>query len=76
MGGLRWDLWLYGVVSGFIGGGANAIVTGGAAMMVVGDVKKSLIIAGTAFLFSGLTHAAAYLKDHPLPSYGGPEKRH
>lgn len=71
---LNWQPWLYGLVSGFIGGGAGSIGTAFAAMKIdfehfnpgtgFGHLMR---LMGWTFLFSGILTAAAYLTKSPLP---------
>jgi hypothetical protein len=71
---LRWDKWLYGVGSGFVGGGAAAVVSSVTAAMLAPDQfgpAKQLVnfitMAGTTFVANGLLSALFYLKQSPLP---------
>jgi len=67
-----WGDWVSGIVAGFIGGGASAVV-GGLALSFQ-DPKdfsigttKFFNVAGTIFVISGLLNAAMYLKQNPIP---------
>jgi len=64
-------LWLYGLVSGFIGGGATALVSwlgmAGAKSVGVNVPDLNLQAVGIIFLSGGIMAAAAYLKQSPLP---------
>lgn len=70
----EWGLWLYGLLSAFIGGGASALSAGTAVSMI--DPEKFNLVhpgplflaMGITFLSSGLTPFFAYLKQHPLPA--------
>lgn len=71
---LNWELWLYGLVSGFIGGGAGAMGTGFGEMVLdpkhvaeAGGMHHVFALMGVSFLFSGAMTAFAYLKQSPLP---------
>lgn len=71
---LNWAGWLYGLVSGFIGGGAGALGAGFAGVYTdpehfspAGGVHHLLTLMGVTFLISGIITAAAYLKQSPLP---------
>lgn len=69
---LDWENWVYGIVAGFIGGGAGAVVSG-----VVVSLQnpqdyslahpKFYILVGSVFAANGLVTAAAFLKQNPLP---------
>ena len=71
---LNWVPWLYGLISGFVGGGANAIVTGFSSVFLDSSTfnadhpGKLLTLVGVTFFFSGLFSAAMYLKQSPLPT--------
>lgn len=73
MRGLDWATWLYGLVSGFIGGGAGAIGTGfgevvlDPAHVAAQGTHHLFALMGISFLFTGILTAAAYLKQSPLP---------
>jgi hypothetical protein len=73
MGKLDWATWLYGLVSGFIGGGAGAIGTGFGEMVLdskhvaAEGMHHVFALMGISFLFSGVITASAYLKQSPLP---------
>jgi hypothetical protein len=71
---LRWDKWIYGLFSGFIGGGAAAVVSSGVAAVLApdkfspaNDFKNFIVLAGTTFLANGLLNAFFFLKQSPLP---------
>lgn len=71
-GKLDWGQWLYGLFSGFIGGGASAATSG-----FVGNAvdpthfnvrsRDFYILIGANFMASGLLSMFFYLKQHPLP---------
>jgi hypothetical protein len=72
---LNWGAWLYGLISGFIGGGASAL-TSSVVLPAVdskdfnfsgGGFHNLLIVAGTLFLVHGGMTSAAYLSKSPLP---------
>lgn len=74
---LDWAHWLYGLVSGFIGGGASAVTSGLTAIGIdpehfnLGSSPHGLrhvgALIGATFLVSGGISAFAYLKQSPLP---------
>jgi hypothetical protein len=70
--GLAWGQWFYGLMAGFIGGGANAVSSGVAANFLdpndfaMGSTK-GLQLMGLTFLGSGVISAAFYLQKHPVP---------
>ncbi len=71
-GTLDWSNWLYGLFSGFIGGGSNAVVAGITVSTVdphdfaIGS-KKFFIIVVTTFVFNGMLSMFLFLKQQPLP---------
>ena len=72
---LDWGKWAYGLVSGFIGGGAGAVSAGFAGMWTdpehfnpVNGVGHLFTLMGVTYLVSGALTALAYLKQSPLPS--------
>ncbi len=70
---LDWGNWLYGLVAGFIGGGAGAVVTGVTASMLVPDrlaigSSKFFVLIGVVFLAHGCISTMMYLQQHPLPN--------
>lgn len=72
---LNWGQWLYGLVSGFIGGGAGSLGAGFGGMYTDPDhfnpakgFRHLFVLMGVTFLFSGVITAAAYLKQSPLPA--------
>ena len=71
---LNWGVWLYGIVGGFIGGGAGAIGSAFGGIVTDPDhfnpahgVRHLFILMGWTFVFSGAITAAAYLTKSPLP---------
>ena len=72
-GKLDWDNWLYGLFSGFIGGGSTAVVAGITVATVdshdfaVGS-KKFFAVVLTMFVFNGMMSAFLFLKQQPLPA--------
>jgi len=72
---LNWSAWLYGLIGGFVGGGAGAIGAAFGGLMTDPDhfnpsngPHHILVLMGWTFLFSGAITAAAYLSKSPLPS--------
>lgn len=71
---LNWEAWLYGLISGFVGGGAGSIGTAFGVMHVDFDhfnpgsgLHNLLAVMGYAFVSGGVITAAAYLAKSPLP---------
>jgi hypothetical protein len=71
---LDWSHWLYGLIAGFIGGGAGAfgagfggIITDPEHFNAAGGAHHLLVLMGWTFLFSGIITVLAYLKQSPLP---------
>ena len=71
---LDWGKWAYGLVSGFIGGGAGSIGSGVGGIITdpehfnpANGFRHLFVLMGVSFLFSGIITAAAYLKQSPLP---------
>lgn len=64
-------VWLHGLASAFIGGGASAITADQglilAQRMGLDVVTLNLTEVGVVFLSSGMVSAAMYLKQSPLP---------
>lgn len=78
---LNWAAWFYGLVSGFIGGGAGAIGSGFGEMVLnpkhvgeAGGVHHLFALMGVSFLFTGAITAAAYLSKSPLPQPEAPRE--
>lgn len=72
--GQRFNTWLYGLVSGFIGGGATAITSSMVLPAIDGKdfnfssgLHNMLVVCGTLFVVHGVITAAAYLAKSPLP---------
>jgi hypothetical protein len=69
---LAWDQWAYGLFSGAIGGGANAVYAAFGAAVIkpkafpFGSVE-SFQLMGWMFLFSAAMSGFLYLKQKPLP---------
>jgi hypothetical protein len=77
---LNWDKWLYGLFSGFIGGGAGSAGAALSACVIAPDafnlaakLGHTLELAGSTFLISGLVTALAYLRQSPLPPPNDPQ---
>lgn len=77
---LNWGVWLYGLVSGFIGGGASAVTS--AIVMPAVDhadfnfstgLHKLLITMAAFFVVHGVLVAMAYLAKSPLPQQEVPK---
>lgn len=67
---LQWETWVYGLVAALIGGGAGAISTGFAQVIIDpqhADIRHLLALMGTSFVVAGILSAAAYLSKSPLP---------
>ncbi len=69
---LDWGNWLYGLVAGFVGGGAGAVVSGVTASMLVPDrlaigSSKFFVLIGIVFLAHGCISTMMYLQQNPLP---------
>lgn len=78
---LNWGAWLYGLVSGFIGGGAGAIGAGFGGIITDPDhfnpahgFHHLFVLMGATFLFSGVITASAYLAKSPLPQPEAPRE--
>lgn len=72
---LNWQIWLYGLVSGFIGGGASAVTASLVLPAVDGKdfnfttgLHSLAIVVGALFVVHGVITAMAYLAKSPLPS--------
>ncbi len=70
--------WLYGLVSGFIGGGAGSAAAAISACVIKPEsfnfnagMGATLKLAAATFLVTGLTHAFAFLQQSPLPGPTG-----
>lgn len=67
---MNWKPWLHGLISAFIGGGASTV----SAMVIapdrfnLGDGFENMMQLWAA---SGITSAALYLKQSPLPKIEG-----
>jgi len=65
---MSWKPWLHGLISAFIGGGANVVAT----IVIDPDVLAGgLHKAGALWVASGVISAALYLKQSPLPNIEG-----
>lgn len=73
-GRLDWSSWLYGLLAGFFGGGAGAVTSGFANMVVDPEhfniLHPRLVIESmvTMFVISGVLTALAFLHQNPLPT--------
>ena len=70
--------WFYGLVSGFIGGGAGAASAALSACVIKPDafnlssgLGNTLKLSAATFVLTGLTHAFAFLQQSPLPGPTG-----
>lgn len=69
---LAWEQWIYSLMAGFIGGGANAVSSGVTASIIdpkdfaMGSPNGLKLMAGT-FVGGGVLSAIFYLQKHPLP---------
>jgi uncharacterized membrane protein HdeD (DUF308 family) len=77
---LNWGQWLYGLISGFIGGGAGAVSAGFAGILTdpehfnpANGLRHLFHLMGITFLVSGTITAIAYLKQSPLPPPDAPK---
>lgn len=71
-GKLDWSNWLYGLLSGFIGGGAGAASSSITAALLAPDqfnitTSKFYILLGATFVVHGLLTMFAFLKQNALP---------
>jgi hypothetical protein len=71
---LAWQSWLYGLGSGFIGGGASAMssffannLTDPKDFNIGAGLHHTLVNAGITFLIAGSIVTFAFLKQSPLP---------
>jgi hypothetical protein len=71
---LNWNGWLYGLGSGFIGGGSSAIssffannLTDPKDFNIGSGLHHTLANAGITFVIAGGITAFAFLKQSPLP---------
>ena len=64
-------IWLHGLASAFIGGGASALTADQGLILAerlgLNVVTLNLTEVGVVFLSSGIVSAAMYLKQSPLP---------
>jgi len=70
---LDWDHWLYGLLAGFLGGGAGAVVSG--VVVSVRDPARYnfsssgfYILVLSIFVANGLLNFFSYLHQNPLPA--------
>ncbi len=75
LGYLDWSDWLYGLISGFISGGAAAVVSGVVVSFKdpdhfnpITEGKNFFELVLTVFLVSGTLAAMNYLHNKPLPA--------
>lgn len=73
---LDWDTWLYGIGTGFIGGGSGAVVAGLASMLLSpqtfnittwAGALRALSMMAVCFIVNGFISMFFYLKQSPLP---------
>lgn len=71
---LNWSGWLYGLVSGFIGGGSSAVssfvannITDPKDFNLGTGLHHTMANAGVTFLIAGGITVFAFLKQSPLP---------
>jgi hypothetical protein len=67
---LNWGPWIYGLLGGFIGGGAAAASTGIAQVVTDpqhSDIHHLLILMGVSYFVGGVITSLAFLKQSPLP---------
>jgi hypothetical protein len=72
---LDWGNWLYGLIAGFVGGGAGSVIT---ALGAIGITPNSynlntqfgntMRLAAFSFLINGFITMMAYLHQNPLPA--------
>jgi len=69
---LDWDNWIYGLVTGFLGGGSGAVVSG--VVVSINDPahynlasKSFYVLVLSVFIANGLLAFFAYLHQNPLP---------
>lgn len=74
MGYLDWTNWAYGLFSGFISGGASAVISG--TVVAIKDPKDFAVgsanffqLVGWVFLTAGVLAAMNFLHNKPLPTY-------
>lgn len=79
---IQWRAWLWGIVAAVVGGAANGVITGFAAIGIdpqhfnlAAGLSHTLKIAGVASGLSALLGLAFFLKQSPLPRGLQPEPR-
>lgn len=65
----KWETWVYGLVSGFIGGASTALL-GQAGLATIGQTLNWKQL-GVVALAGGLSSAIGYLAKSPLPPLNG-----
>ncbi len=71
-----WKLWIHGLIAATISGAAGGIGSAIGSLAVGDPGRHALKIALIGALFSGITGAAAYLKQSPVPpGWDGMERR-
>jgi len=74
---LRWDKWLYGVGSAFVGGGSSAVAAGFTNLVIapgtfnlstLEGAHKLLLSMAVTFGVAGALSMFFYLKQSPLPA--------
>jgi len=70
----RLEVWAKGLLAAAVGGGANGVITGFAAVGIdpghfnlQAGLRPTLAIAGVSAIMGALIGVAAYLKQSPLP---------
>ncbi len=73
IGNLDWSSWIYGLVAGFIGGGAGAVSAAFGLILTdpnynMANPRKLITVMVWTFVLPGLVAGLAYLKQNPLPT--------
>lgn len=79
---LRFDLWIYGLVSAAVGGGAGAVTSAVSAGLIApdkfnlsGQLHNTVHLMLAAFAINALFGFFSYLSKHPAPEWEGGERR-